>query len=115
MQSILGPEYNAHCVNIIGHLCKGPAKDWFHHEVEHCDAGLDRWNTLEVFQGLQARFIMQRSAVDTAMVFRMLTQGDKDTLELYQELKVLGNLLPSPLDCYTFVWQYMEALHQCIS
>lgn len=115
MHGLLGPGEDNNRVYIIGHLCTSHAQDWYHHTVEMCDYGAESWTTLEVIQGLQARFITPQSAADAAKEFRSLTQGTLDAQQLYQELRLLSNQLPVPTDSYTFAQRYMSALHTSIS
>jgi hypothetical protein len=87
-------------VNVIGYSCEEAACDWFHYEVETATGGPEAWTTLEVVQGLQARFITQRSAMEAAMEFHTLNQGTMDAQELYQELRHLALQLPHVPDAY---------------
>jgi hypothetical protein len=61
LHALLGPgvESDRTRVNVIGYSCKDAARDWFHYEVETTTGGPEAWTTLEVVQGLQARFITQ--------------------------------------------------------
>ena len=98
-------------VNIIGCLLTGPSEDWYHHMVKLSDYRPEGWTTLEVIQGLQTRFMTQRSAADAVHEFRTITQGHLKAQELYEQLKLLSNQLPYPADAFTFAQRYMAALH----
>jgi hypothetical protein len=117
LHTLLGPGMESDCtrVNVIGYLCKEAACDWFHYEVETATGGPEAWTTLEVMQGLQARFITQRSAAEAAMEFCTLNQGTMDTQELYQELRHLALQLPHVPDTYMFACRYVEALNPRIA
>ncbi|KAF8592844.1 hypothetical protein BDV93DRAFT_567305 [Ceratobasidium sp. AG-I] len=115
MHGLLGPGEDNNRVFIIGHLCTKQAQDWYQHTVEMSNYGPENWTILEVIQGLQARFITQRSAAEAANEFRMLMQGAMDAQQLYEELRLLSNQLPVPADDYTFAQRYMSALHTSVS
>jgi hypothetical protein len=117
LHTLLGPgtESDRTRVNMIGYLCEGAARDWFHYEVETATGGPEAWTTLEVVQGLQARFITQRSAAEVANEFCTLSQGTMDAQELYQELRHLVLQLPHVPDTYTFTSRYVEALNPRIA
>ncbi|KAG8727479.1 hypothetical protein FRC12_022467 [Ceratobasidium sp. 428] len=99
---MLGPDPDDTRVNLIGLACTDVARDWFQHHVERSPQGPEGWNTLEVIQGLQRRFITPRSAAEAAQEFRLLAQGTMAAVELYQELRTLAVQLPSEPDAYTF-------------
>jgi hypothetical protein len=117
LHALLGPGVESDCtrVNVIGYLCEEAACDWFHYEVETATGGPKAWMTLEVVQGLQARFITQWLATEVAMEFCTLNQGTMDAQELYQELRHLALQLPHVPDAYTFACRYMEVLNPWIA
>ncbi|KAG8720975.1 hypothetical protein FRC08_016757 [Ceratobasidium sp. 394] len=110
LTKLLGPGFDNTRVDVIGNSCEGAAKDWFQHEVEASDRGPEGWTTLEVIQGLQRRFITQRSAARAAQEFETLEQGSLDVTELHQQLRVLALQLPFEPDPYTFAKRFMQAL-----
>jgi hypothetical protein len=115
LHGILRPDVDQTCINVIGHASTGAAKDWFHYRVENSEQGPEGWNTLEVIQGLQRQFITQKSLAEAVQDFCTLTQGSMATVELRQELRMLGMQLPSEPDAYTFRKRFMEALHPRIA
>ncbi|KAG8695078.1 hypothetical protein FRC09_009410 [Ceratobasidium sp. 395] len=86
LAGLWGLSHNRTRVDLIGYCCDGAALTWFNREVETADGGPDAWTTLKVIQGLQARFITQRSAVEAGKAYRRLKQDDLDVQEFYHKL-----------------------------
>ncbi|KAG8683026.1 hypothetical protein FRC09_016351, partial [Ceratobasidium sp. 395] len=112
---MLGPDADDTRVNLIRLACTNVAHNWFQHHVERSPQRPKGWNTLEVIQRLQRRFITPCSAAEAAQEFCLLAQGTMAVVELYQELCTLAVQLPSEPDAYTFWQRYMEALHPRIA
>lgn len=107
---ILGPTHDRTRVDLVGYACKGTAETWFNREVEMQERGPAAWTTLEVFQGLQRRFITQRSAAEAGREFRRLKQKDMDVHEYYHELCALARQLPDYPSGYEFNIRFMAGL-----
>ncbi|KAG8790890.1 hypothetical protein FRC12_010768 [Ceratobasidium sp. 428] len=110
LAGLWGPSHDRTRVDLIGHCCDGPALTWFNREVETAEGGPDAWTTLEVIQGLQARFITQRSAAEAGKAYRRLKQEDLDVQEFYHELCALARQLPDHPSQYEFNHRFYRGL-----
>ncbi|KAG8766539.1 hypothetical protein FRC12_006805 [Ceratobasidium sp. 428] len=105
-----GPSHDRARVDLIGYCCDGAVLTWFNREVETCEGGPESWTTLEVIQGLQARFITQRSAAEAGKLYRKKKQEDLDVQEFYHELCALAQQLPDYPSQYEFNYRFLRGL-----
>ncbi|KAG8711416.1 hypothetical protein FRC11_002842 [Ceratobasidium sp. 423] len=93
-----------------GHSLTGPAALWYNVEVEGSATGLCGWTTLSMFQGLQSRFITQKSAAEAGRRFWAARQGDKKVMDFWHELITLAGQCPTVPDPYTFNERFLRGL-----